>query len=60
MTGWCWLEPEKWVGKRFPLLRYLKIDADLSQGEWTIMFHRHDCSECRRAVPKYVRACPAV
>lgn len=26
------LEPERWDGKRFPLLDHIEIDADLSRG----------------------------
>ncbi len=45
------LEPETWVGQNFPLLGYLNIDV--SQGEWVLLLHHHDCPKCQEAVPKY-------
>jgi len=45
------LEPEKWVGKSLPIAD--SIDLDLSQGDWTVLLHRHDCPECQAAVPRY-------
>lgn len=45
------LEPETWAGKKFPLLEY--VDVDVSQGKWVLLLHRHDCSKCLEAVPKY-------
>jgi hypothetical protein len=32
----------------FPLLPYIQIDADLSQGEWKIIFARAGCHRCER------------
>jgi len=45
------LEPENWVGKKFPLLEH--IDLDVSQGNWVLLLHHHDCPECQEALPKY-------
>lgn len=45
------LEPEHWIGKRLPIAG--AIDLDLSQGEWTILLHRHDCPVCQEQVPHY-------
>jgi hypothetical protein len=44
------LEPERWVGKRFPLLRYIDIGDRLSEGRWLLLLHHSDCPRCRRAV----------
>jgi len=32
----------------FPLLPYIRINADLTQGEWKIIFAKWDCSTCER------------
>jgi hypothetical protein len=45
------LEPEKWVGRPLPIADV--IDLDLSQGDWTVLLHRHDCPDCQEAVPRY-------
>lgn len=45
------LEPEKWVGDKLPIAGF--IDIDVSKGNWIVVLHRHDCSECQEAVPKY-------
>lgn len=45
------LEPEAWIGQRLPIAEF--IDADLSQGEWTVLLHRHDCPDCQEATPQY-------
>ncbi len=44
------LEPEKWVGKRFPLLRHIDAAAPLAEGEWIIVLYRHDCPKCQEAM----------
>ena len=45
------LEPENWTGKEFPLLEY--IDLDVSQGNWVLLLHRHNCPKCQEVVPRY-------
>lgn len=47
------LEPQSWVGKRFPLGRYIDIGSELSSGRWTVVLYRHDCPDCLRALPVY-------
>lgn len=47
-------EPEKWLGKRFPLFKHLLIDADLERGTWLVFVHQHGCLACSRLVPRYV------
>ena len=49
------LEPEKWEGKRFPLLEYIDISAQLAHGEWTVLLYHHDCPKCHEAVSQHVR-----
>ena len=43
------LEPEKWVGKRFPLLAYIDIGELLGSGEWIVLLSADRCSACRQA-----------
>jgi hypothetical protein len=45
------LEPEQWIGQKLPIAD--SIDVDLSQGEWVVLLHRHDCPVCQEQVPKY-------
>jgi len=51
------LEPEKWIGKPFPLTEYIDIveREQLSRGSWIIVFYRHDCPVCQQALPGYER-----
>lgn len=51
VSGLTILEPEEWNGRPFPLKE--SIDADLSQGEWLVVLHRHDCHDCQKAMPLY-------
>ena len=47
------LEPEKWVGKPFPLLKYIDISDQLAEGEWIVVLYHHECPSCQDALPKY-------
>ena len=47
------LEPETWVGKRFPLLNYIDIGGQLAHGEWVVVMYRADCPKCEDTIPKY-------
>lgn len=52
------LEPEKWIGKPFPLLDYIDIGAELREGEWGVLLYHHDCPQCRemmRDVPRITK-----
>jgi len=49
------LEPERWVGKRFPLLDHIDIGGEVAQGRWLVIFHRQECEVCQRVVPEYLR-----
>jgi hypothetical protein len=44
--GRIFLEPTKWVGRRFPLLPYLVHADEIRTGDWTLLFYRSDCSIC--------------
>ena len=44
------LEPESWLGKRFPLLDFVGDEDLLSKGDWEVWIYRHNCPECSRAL----------
>jgi len=41
------LEPEKWIGKRFPLLDHIDIGGRLLEGFWMVILYRQGCPKCR-------------
>jgi hypothetical protein len=48
------LEPSKWIGKKFPLLRFLEdtdIDKILTNNQNIVLF-RFDCEECKQMIEK--------
>jgi hypothetical protein len=45
------LEPDQWVGQRLPIAD--SVSLDLSEGQWTVMLHRHDCSVCQEMVLQF-------
>jgi hypothetical protein len=47
------LKPETWIGKHFPLLDYIDIGDRLREGKWLVLLYRHDCPDCRAALPYY-------
>ncbi len=49
------LEPDKWVGKSFPLTPYIDMveGEPLSLGSWVVVFYHHDCPKCQRALLHY-------
>ena len=47
------LEPEKWVGKGFPLFDYIDIGSELEFGEWIVVLYREQCPSCQEAVARY-------
>jgi len=49
------LEPEQWIGKRFPLFDYIDIGEYLATGSWILVIYHHDCPKCREAIGKYAR-----
>jgi hypothetical protein len=54
-SGFAILEPKKWLGRSLPVLPYLDIEADLSRGDWVVVFHRHDCSKCAALMANWIR-----
>lgn len=43
------LEPEKWIGKRFPLLHYIDVGEEIAEGQWLVLLYQHGCPECQEA-----------
>jgi hypothetical protein len=44
------LDPEKWSGKRFPLLPYIDIREELEHGRWLVVLYQHGCSKCDKVI----------
>ncbi|MGO8751810.1 MAG: MauE/DoxX family redox-associated membrane protein, partial [Thermoguttaceae bacterium] len=49
------LEPERWIGKRFPLLPYIDIGRELGRGEWLLLLYHHDCPDCQATIRTFGR-----
>jgi hypothetical protein len=59
------LRPETWIGKRFPLLRYIEdartrlrqgerpLRERLAEGDWVVILYRHNCGKCQEKMPEY-------
>lgn len=56
-TGLIVLDPEKWVGQKLPIAD--AINVDLSRGEWSVLFHRHDCPVCQAEIPRFIERAEA-
>jgi len=48
------LEPDRWQGNEFPVLRYINDGGELREGNWLVMLYRHDCPTCEAAMPAYL------
>lgn len=52
-SGVIVLQPDKWLGKPFPLLRHINAaGANLVQGRWTVVLYHYDCPLCREVVAR--------
>lgn len=49
------LEPEKWIGKRFPLLDYIDVGDRLAEDKWIIVLYHYDCSKCQEVISECER-----
>lgn len=49
------LEPEKWIGKRFPLLDYIDVGNRLKEGKWLVLLYHHDCPKCQKAITELAK-----
>ncbi|MEX2119601.1 MAG: MauE/DoxX family redox-associated membrane protein [Pirellulales bacterium] len=54
--GFVVLEPEKWLGRRFPLLPWIDVGPHLGEGEWLVLLYHHDCGKCQELLPRYYKA----
>jgi hypothetical protein len=52
-AGIVLLEPEKWVGKPAPILKYIDIGKELAMGTWFVVLYHYDCPKCQEALPRY-------
>ena len=48
-------EPEKWIGKRLPLLNHIDVGNQLRKGQWRVLLYHHDCPQCRETIRAYVQ-----
>jgi hypothetical protein len=52
------LEPEKWVGKEFPLLPYIEpveIREKLKNGKWIVVLYHHNCTKCKEVIDELIK-----
>jgi hypothetical protein len=47
------LAPEEWIGKKFPLCEQIDVGQRLATGKWIVLFHRHGCPVCEKALATY-------
>jgi len=47
------LDPEKWIGKTFPLQVHIDLGDQLLQGRWTVVLFHHDCPKCKELIASY-------
>ena len=47
------LEPEKWIGKKFPLMNHIEISELPKDDVWLVLLYHHNCSACRESVEQY-------
>jgi hypothetical protein len=51
------LEPNSWLGKKFPLLEYIEVNDEfdlneLKSGEWTVLLYHNDGLLCQEILAK--------
>ncbi|HUO11028.1 MAG TPA: MauE/DoxX family redox-associated membrane protein [Phycisphaerae bacterium] len=51
-SGLIVLEPEKWVGKPFPLATKIVTQKTITQGVCRIVLFHSDCPDCQRLMPQ--------
>ncbi len=49
------LEPEAWLGRPFPLVKYIVGGERLAAGSWVVLMYNHGCPSCQDALPAYRR-----
>lgn len=50
------LNPSEWISKPFSLVDQIKIDGNLSQGEWDVLIYSQGCSVCHRVIAELAQS----
>ncbi|MFO0916653.1 MAG: hypothetical protein U0795_27105 [Pirellulales bacterium] len=50
------LEPDKWLGRPYPLWSETVISEQVRDGVWMLVYYRRDCTHCQQIVPQLVEA----
>lgn len=50
------LEPDKWLGRPYPLWSETVISEQVRDGAWMLVYYRRDCTHCQQIVPQLVVA----
>lgn len=48
------LEPEHWLGSRFPIADEIDVGPQLLRGRWVVVFFRYNCKPCQAPMPHYL------
>lgn len=54
-NGYEVLEPETWIGKGLPILKYIDISKQIKTSTWLVLFYHYDCPDCVTAISQYQR-----
>lgn len=49
------LEPQEWVGERFPLFNQIDVGNRLARGAWVLVLYHLNCPKCHEVIAKYER-----
>jgi len=44
------LEPQRWLGHKFPLANHIDIGATVAEGDWRIVLYRPGCKDCQELI----------
>jgi hypothetical protein len=47
------IEPDGWLGRRFPLIEHIDIGEEISHGQWTVVLYHYDCPKCQSVIDVY-------
>jgi hypothetical protein len=47
------LDPQAWIGKRFPLREHIDVGPRITRGIWLVLLYKHACPACQEAVSQY-------
>ncbi len=51
--NWVIAEPQRWPGKRFPLLDQIDVGERLAAGRWLLVFYHPGCPQCEELIDRY-------